>query len=153
MIERIKLLMEKENLSNSRFSDEIELQRSSLSHILSGRNKPSLDFIMKVKNRFPDINTDWLIFGEGNMYENSLGNLQKPLDLFSSGIGNDSENRENKAQIIESSLKTEDNSKIDPESNEKQVDIEKSVKPVSKGKAPLKVLLLYENGTFDVFEN
>ena len=66
MIERIKKLMEKKGLSPSQFADEIGLKRSSLSHILSGRNNPSLDVVLKIKTRFNEINTDWLLFGLGS---------------------------------------------------------------------------------------
>jgi transcriptional regulator with XRE-family HTH domain len=51
----------------TRFADEIGVQRSGISHILSGRNQPSYDFIVKIANRFPDINLEWLILGKGNM--------------------------------------------------------------------------------------
>jgi len=61
MIDRIKKLLETEQLSPSQFADEIKLQRSSLSHVLSGRNKPSLDFVMKIKQRFANVSLDWLI--------------------------------------------------------------------------------------------
>ena len=69
MIDRIKKLMENEQMSSSQFADEINLQRSSLSHVLSGRNKPSLDFVMKIKQRFTEVNLEWLIFGNGNMFD------------------------------------------------------------------------------------
>jgi transcriptional regulator with XRE-family HTH domain len=65
MMDRIKKLMEKRGLSPAQFADEIGLKRSSLSHILSGRNNPSLDVIMKIKNRYDEVNTDWLLFGTG----------------------------------------------------------------------------------------
>ncbi len=67
MIDRIRQIMDMENLSPSQFADEIEIQRSSLSHVLSGRNKPSLDFVMKIKKCFTDVSLDWLLFGEGEM--------------------------------------------------------------------------------------
>ncbi|MBU3928200.1 MAG: helix-turn-helix domain-containing protein, partial [Bacteroidetes bacterium] len=57
--------MEKRGLSPAQFADEIGLKRSSLSHILSGRNNPSLDVIMKIKARYDEVNTDWLLFGTG----------------------------------------------------------------------------------------
>jgi transcriptional regulator with XRE-family HTH domain len=67
MIDRIKKLIEEKKLSATQFSDEIGIQRSSLSHVLSGRNKPSLDFMLKVKGRYPEISLDWLLLGKGNM--------------------------------------------------------------------------------------
>lgn len=51
------------DLSSSQFSDKIGVPRSSLSHIISGRNKPSLDFIIKIRDAFPTINLYWLIYG------------------------------------------------------------------------------------------
>lgn len=67
MVSRIQLILKKKNLSPSQLADEIHIQRSSISHILSERNKPSLDFVMKVLERFPEIDSDWLIFGKGQM--------------------------------------------------------------------------------------
>ncbi|MDG1902686.1 MAG: helix-turn-helix transcriptional regulator [Bacteroidales bacterium] len=67
MIDRIKTLMKFENLSSSQFADEINIQRSSLSHVLSGRNKPSLDFVMKIKQCFNNVRLDWILLGEGEM--------------------------------------------------------------------------------------
>lgn len=69
MKERIIQLLTKENLSATRFADILGVQRSSISHILSGRNKPSFDFIEKVLVKFPEINAEWLIIGKGEMYK------------------------------------------------------------------------------------
>lgn len=63
LIDRFKYLMKLNNLTASAFADEIGVQRSSMSHILSGRNKPSLEFIQKVLTRFPKVSADWLIAG------------------------------------------------------------------------------------------
>ena len=52
MIERLKLILDYYNLSASSFADKIDVPRSSISHLLSGRNKPSLDFIIKVETAF-----------------------------------------------------------------------------------------------------
>ncbi len=71
MVERIQLILKTLNLSPTRLADEIEVQRSSVSHILSGRNKPSLDFVMKILSKYPEINSDWLMFGKGKMIATS----------------------------------------------------------------------------------
>ena len=63
LIDRFKYLMKLNNLTASAFADEIGVQRSSVSHILSGRNKPSLEFIQKVLTRYPKVSADWLIAG------------------------------------------------------------------------------------------
>ncbi|MGB0367991.1 MAG: helix-turn-helix domain-containing protein [Flavobacteriales bacterium] len=62
--ERVKKVMEDHSLSSSQMADKIGVQRSAISHILSGRNKPSLDFILKVLNAFSDVSSDWLLKGE-----------------------------------------------------------------------------------------
>lgn len=50
----------------SSFADKIGVQRSSISHILSGRNKPSLDFVLKVLAQFPEVELYWLLNGKGS---------------------------------------------------------------------------------------
>lgn len=67
MLERLSHIIKNKQLSSSQFADEIGVQRSSVSHVLSGRNKPSLDFITKVILRFPEINPEWLLTGRGSM--------------------------------------------------------------------------------------
>lgn len=74
--ERISKVIEYSNLSSSEFADEIDVQRSSISHITSGRNKPSLEFIIKIKSRFPELLWDWLVTGEGEMLKSELPEVE-----------------------------------------------------------------------------
>jgi len=67
MVERIKTIMAHYQLRAAQFSDAIGMQRSAVSHVLSGRNKTSLDFVLRIKKHFPEISLDWLTLGEGNM--------------------------------------------------------------------------------------
>ncbi|QVY66378.1 helix-turn-helix domain-containing protein [Polaribacter sp. Q13] len=67
---RLKKVMEFHQLSASMFADKIGVQRSSISHILSGRNKPSLDFILKVTTEFNDVDMYWLLNGKGSFPKN-----------------------------------------------------------------------------------
>jgi len=67
LVKRVELLLKEKKLSPSKFADEIGVQRSSISHIMSGRNKPSLDFILKILNSYNDINAEWLLKGVGTM--------------------------------------------------------------------------------------
>lgn len=69
--ERITKILEYSGLSASEFADEIDVQRSSISHIMSGRNKPSLEFVTKVKTKFPELSWNWIILGTGEMKESS----------------------------------------------------------------------------------
>lgn len=95
MVDRIILILKTQDLSSSQFADEIGVQRSSISHILSGRNNASLEFVTKILKRFPDLNSDWLIFGKGPMYRDSNNAVSDKLytslqsnepDLFSMPI-------------------------------------------------------------------
>lgn len=63
---RIKQILQHHDLTASQFADRIGVQRSSISHILSGRNKPSLDFVIKVTTEFKDVDMYWLLNGKGS---------------------------------------------------------------------------------------
>lgn len=69
-IKRIEIILDYYSLSASVFADKIGVQRSALSHLLSGRNKPSLDFIMKVNENFPEADLYWLLNGIGDFPKN-----------------------------------------------------------------------------------
>jgi len=66
--ERIEKIMLKEEMNSAIFAAEIGIQGSTLSHILNGRNNPSLDVLKKILNRFRTVSSDWLILGVGSMY-------------------------------------------------------------------------------------
>ena len=71
MITRIKKIIHYKKLSSSAFADQIGVPRSTISHILSGRNNPSLEFIQKVLDTFPELRIEWLVRGEGNMVKSA----------------------------------------------------------------------------------
>ena len=66
---RLKQFLEMESLSPARFCEMMGIQRSGLSHLLSGRNNPSFEFIQKMLSTFPTINADWLLLGKGKPYK------------------------------------------------------------------------------------
>lgn len=70
MVDRIKQVMDYKQMSPTAFADTIDINRSSLTHIFSGRNQPSLDVAKKILTAFPEISTEWLIMGVGNMLQN-----------------------------------------------------------------------------------
>ena len=65
--DRLKKVMVFHHFTASLFADKIGVQRSSISHILSGRNNPSVNFIDKMIRSFPDLNANWLVVGDGFM--------------------------------------------------------------------------------------
>lgn len=68
MKERLRKFLIQEGITPSQFADEIGVQRSAISHILSGRNYPSYDIIVKILNRYKRLSPDWLLLGTGNLY-------------------------------------------------------------------------------------
>jgi transcriptional regulator with XRE-family HTH domain len=74
---RLKKVMEFYQLSPSAFADRIQVQRSSISHLLSGRNKPSLDFVLKVIKEFDEVELYWLLNGKGDF----PGKTTTPIQL------------------------------------------------------------------------
>ncbi len=65
-IKRLEKIIQYYSLTAAAFADNIEVQRSSISHLLSGRNKPSLEFVLKVVKKYPDVNLYWLLNGKGS---------------------------------------------------------------------------------------
>jgi transcriptional regulator with XRE-family HTH domain len=106
MINRLSQIIKSKELSASQFADEIGVQRSSVSHVLSGRNKPSLDFITKVVLRYPDINSEWLLSGRGIMqYEDQIAdNISQSVDDQPSNIIDDAEGRMIPEDIIDNKI-------------------------------------------------
>jgi transcriptional regulator with XRE-family HTH domain len=69
MKDRIILLIKAKNLTAAQFADEVGVQKSSISHIISGRNNASLDFIQKILIRYPEVNMEWIMLGKGPIFK------------------------------------------------------------------------------------
>lgn len=77
--DKIRLIINDKLLSSSQFADKLNIQRSTVSHILAGRNKPSYDVLTKILSTFPNINSDWLLRDATQMY---LDSNEKSKRLF-----------------------------------------------------------------------
>lgn len=76
MKERILEFLKAENKTSAQLAEDIGVQPSGISHILSGRNNPSLDFVIRMLEKYHFLSTDWLLFGKGSMYkETGMQNL------------------------------------------------------------------------------
>jgi plasmid maintenance system antidote protein VapI len=62
--DRIAHIIRSKNLTATQFAEMMQIQPSNVSHLLSGRNKPSLDFLIKLKDIFPEYSFDWIILGK-----------------------------------------------------------------------------------------
>lgn len=85
-IERFKEILDDNNISASALADELGIQRSTISHLLSGRNKPSLDFILKLLKKYPEINMYWLLNGVGEKYKSDKAPIRETTQHNSSNI-------------------------------------------------------------------
>lgn len=74
---RLKQFLAAENITQAQFADTLNVVRASVSHILSGRNNPSFDFIKAMMANYPALNMEWLMFGKGKMYKDSDKNEKK----------------------------------------------------------------------------
>lgn len=128
MNKRIQQFLEIENLSPSKLADMLGLQRSGISHILAGRNKPSYDFILKFLRTFPNINPDWLLMGKGKIYRNGESDQN-------------SQNEENTPQL---SINFEENQEFYEESDE-ATEIKFIEKKINR------ITLFYNDGSFQEF--
>jgi transcriptional regulator with XRE-family HTH domain len=150
MQDRLIKFLEHLNISAARFSDEIGIQKSSLSHVLSGRNKPSYDFINKILGRYPELNANWLISGKGAMILNhpdfnyksqsaKYPKTEQNNDLFS-GVEMNVKSNTSREQP-----KQEENNK-NPESITKPNVIDKFTDVNIE-----KIVVFYKNNTFSVY--
>ncbi len=148
MIGRIRQLISEKKLSAAQFAAEIGVQRSAVSHLLSGRNKPSLDVILKIKNRFPEISFDWLLLGEGQMDEKieneKAGSEEVQNDLFSQKPGKQ-ENKQGET-VSHAAEPLSDTTIADGE------DAPLYGRGIFPGKSASKVILLYPDKTFEEFK-
>lgn len=156
MKERLLLLLESEHLSSSKFADLIGVQRSSVSHILSGRNKPSFDFMQKTLKAFPALNADWLILEEGDMYEGTVSSTSNNIfDKTEAGlISEKGEHTLSDASEIENSGDNASNpaniSLQDRYRSEKELTNEAESKQEKKRIS--RVILFYDDNSFTTYE-
>ena len=130
VINRLEGIMANHNLSAASFATKIGVQRSAISHILSGRNKPSLDFLMKVYESFDEVALEWLILGTTT----SLPREVQDLDLF-------------KSETINREMLDKTKSEALTENNINSPTI------TSKSEIALKEIVhFYEDGTFERFK-
>ena len=104
---RIKELINDESLNSAQFANEVGIAASSLHHIISGRNNPSLDVIQKILQRYPQVNAEWLINGKGKKYKNLIQGklfdipLEEEKRAINSNVETIKEDLSNRSEAIE----------------------------------------------------
>ncbi len=153
MKERIKKIMKINNMSSAQFADKIGVTRSSLSHVLSGRNKASLDYVMKILQSFPQIDSNWLLTGKDDgefVSNNSIKKSDEPLDKLHNSLNNLNKKIANSKkglikEVLPKSLQLED--------IEEDVPIVDQVRLNNTIESDIeKIVFFYRNGTFKVYQ-
>jgi len=174
MIDRIKQIMDYYELGASSFADQLGINRSNLTHLFSGRNQPSLELVKKILHCFPDIKTEWLIMGVGDMFRNEVE--KKLISKVQSTNKLDVEDKEpNLFSTMPIQPKSASKTALEKDVTEgntirnqifdSQRDIERqifepSVNPTIEKKLPLpsqanievsKIVFFYSNGEYEMF--
>lgn len=159
---RIQKIIEYYQLTPSDFADRVGIQRSGVSHLTSGRNKPSVDFIEKLINAFPEVNINWFVTGNGEMInEKKITKEEFPIENNSSSstllLFPEFEEKIEKPKVqIKNELKDEkivitenpvfEKNITNPPNIEKS-EIFKNIKKVKR------MILIYDDNTFEYLEN
>ncbi|NAS30517.1 helix-turn-helix domain-containing protein [Flavobacteriaceae bacterium R38] len=125
---RLQKIIDHYELSASAFAEKIEVQRSSISHLLSGRNKPSLDFTLKVIDTFPEVNFYWLLKGEGTF----------PSQKNEGDKNQNVSHQENDKTISDSNMLSKKRSQIKKTTLDSSID---------------RIIIFYKDGRFDEYQN
>ena len=140
MKDRIVKIMERERMGQAQFASAIGIQRAAMSHIISGRNNPSLDVMLKILHRYPQLNPDWLLFGKGEMLRSSDSSVEQAEDQAKTPpqlhlMADDH------VEVSQAAL----NMEREPLEKQMAISVEKTSKTVSR------IMVFYSDNTYDTF--
>lgn len=141
LTEKIKQILAEKNLSPSLFADEIGIQRSSMSHILAGRNKPSLDIVQKIMRRFPELGPNWILEDENIASGTLPATGSKPVDL---PLFNPAKSTTSRSADL--------NRKKDPINSRAHENVNPEKTEIKEEKKIERILVFYSDGTFQEFK-
>lgn len=149
---QLTAIINHEKLTSSAFADSIGVQRSSISHILSGRNKPSLDFLQKILTSYPKYNAEWLILGHGDMLKTDKG-------LKFQASNKQLKEMPNQVQNPLNNLFSQSKQPVNQVTNPKEIAEPEKAKeePIESYSTPSnkhidKIIILFNDGTFDAYK-
>ena len=134
---RLHTIMEYYDLSAASFADKIDVGRSSISHLLSGRNKPSLDFVMKIINAFPEVELYWLLNGKGSFPKKEKESSSPQPTTSPSPV---------------KSFEQPPKNLFTGEQENRNVPLTNAITGASK-KEIKRIVIFYRDGSFEAFEN
>ncbi len=132
--ERLLKFMNQEKITAARLAEVIDVQPSAISHIISGRNKPGFDFIQKIVTKFPRLNIEWLITGNGNMYKVAIQQSLFERDQDSISKDNASQPKNNPKNSVIA-----------------QDDMVTNVNNIEKLKTIKQIAIFYNDNSFEIY--
>ena len=129
--DRLAHILRAKNLTATQFAEKMEIQPSNVSHLLNGRNKPSLDFLIKLKEIFPEYNFDWIIMGK------------KPITINEPNPVN---NEQNEIKFENDDDKVIEFDDVDENDNAPEQNMPKII----ENQAIEKIIIVYKDKTFDI---
>lgn len=141
MKERLNIFMQEEGLTAAKLAEVLDVQPSAISHLLSGRNKPSFDFLAKLFEKFPDLNEKWFMLGKGSIHK---GHTPVPHVELIATTENSMKNKMNEPKP----------EKITPDKIEMPASIDPICEAISRknDKTIDKIILLYSDGSFESYQ-
>lgn len=140
-VKRLEIILEYYALNASSFADKIGVQRSSMSHLLSGRNKPSLDFVMKITEVFPEVDLYWILNGTGSFPKSN----EEILETTKTPASTSSNEKLTPGDLF---------SEINYEAGKTEMKIASETKNqnlISEESEIEKIVIFYKNGTFKAY--
>lgn len=149
-IKRIEIILDFYSLNASTFADKIGVQRSSISHLLSGRNKPSLDFVLKIMDVFPEVDLYWILNGKGTFPKSEVVNevnRVSPTPTFSTPIADTK--TEMQPDLFSENIS---NVKNQLEENRPNLFSNSKISSINKNEGEIeRIVIFYSNGTFKTY--
>lgn len=144
IIDRLKLILERVNLTPGNFADKIGVAPATISHILSGRNKyPSAEVMLRLHETFPDIDLNWLLTGEGTLVKDDPDSMFTG-SLFGDNLLNATKSTTESENRKENSLETAKNTD-NPIVKQEIVYKEKPVRKIAE------IRIFFDDGTYETF--
>lgn len=145
MNKRLQQFLSAENISQSQFAEKIGVAKASVSHILSGRNKPGFEFIESMANCYPNLNLDWLIGGKGRMYKGQDASQQATLSVEN---GKSMDNDTACGSLFDSQEPDSLKNEAEVAENKHITSLVSPAETKRTSPAITKILVFYDNGTF-----
>jgi transcriptional regulator with XRE-family HTH domain len=149
-VKRLEIILDYYGINASSFADKIGVQRSSMSHLLSGRNKPSLDFVLKILDVFPDVDLYWLLNGKGSFPKNEEENT-KVKNYETLEIEKSSPPTSSNENFIAGDLFSQVNYKEEEKPPIRYSTEVKNQNLISEESEIEKIVIFYKNGTFKAY--